>query len=94
MYIQDIFQEDFAAIHENNIALCDIYSEYFLEPETEEPLIEDYKELRDEKEIPEEVLDEKEFKELSFNLSSGVPIATPVFDGASVGLPEGWPFLA
>ena len=29
-------------------------------------------------------LNEKEFKELSFNLSSGVPIATPVFDGASV----------
>jgi len=29
-------------------------------------------------------LNEKEFEELSVNLSSGVPIATPVFDGASV----------
>ena len=29
-------------------------------------------------------LNEKEFEELSINLSSGVPIATPVFDGASV----------
>jgi outer membrane protein assembly factor BamD (BamD/ComL family) len=63
VYIQDIFQEDFAAIHENNIALCDIYSEYFLEPEAEEPLIEDSGEPRDEKEIPEEVLEKKEFKE-------------------------------
>ena len=40
-YISDIFQEDFTAIHENNIALCDIYSEYFLEPEPDEPLIEE-----------------------------------------------------
>ena len=29
-------------------------------------------------------LNEKEFEELSSNLSSGIPIATPVFDGASV----------
>jgi len=29
-------------------------------------------------------LNQKEFEELSANLSSGVPIATPVFDGASV----------
>jgi len=29
-------------------------------------------------------LNEKDFEELSLNLSSGVPIATPVFDGASV----------
>ena len=29
-------------------------------------------------------LNEKDFEELSVNLSSGVPIATPVFDGASV----------
>ena len=29
-------------------------------------------------------LNEKEFDELSLNLSSGVPISTPVFDGASV----------
>ena len=29
-------------------------------------------------------LDNKEFEELSSNLSSGIPIATPVFDGASV----------
>ena len=29
-------------------------------------------------------LNDKEFDELSLNLSSGVPIATPVFDGASV----------
>jgi len=29
-------------------------------------------------------LDEKEFDELSLNLSSGIPISTPVFDGASV----------
>jgi len=29
-------------------------------------------------------LDKKEFEELSINLSSGIPIATPVFDGASV----------
>ena len=29
-------------------------------------------------------LSKKEFDELSTNLSSGVPIATPVFDGASV----------
>ena len=28
-------------------------------------------------------LDEKQFKELCNNLSNGVPIATPVFDGAS-----------
>ena len=29
-------------------------------------------------------LNDKEFDELSINLSSGVPVATPVFDGASV----------
>ena len=29
-------------------------------------------------------LKEKEFEELSINLSSGIPISTPVFDGASV----------
>ena len=29
-------------------------------------------------------LDDKEFEELSTNLSAGVPISTPVFDGASV----------
>jgi len=29
-------------------------------------------------------LNDKEFEELTFNLSSGVPISTPVFDGASV----------
>ena len=29
-------------------------------------------------------LNEKEFEELSLNLSSGVPVSTPVFDGASV----------
>ena len=51
VYIQDIFQEDFAAIHENNIALCDIYSEYFIEPTVEEPLIEESEKSEDEKEI-------------------------------------------
>jgi hypothetical protein len=61
VYIRDIFQEDFAAIHENNIALCDIYSEYFLEPTAEEPLIEEVGEIEEEKEFPEEVLEEKEF---------------------------------
>jgi DNA-directed RNA polymerase subunit beta len=30
------------------------------------------------------LLNEKEFDELSVNLSSGIPIATPVFDGASI----------
>jgi DNA-directed RNA polymerase subunit beta len=29
-------------------------------------------------------LNDKEFEELSINLSSGIPISTPVFDGASV----------
>ena len=28
-------------------------------------------------------LDNKQFNELCFNLSNGIPIATPVFDGAS-----------
>jgi len=63
VYISDIFQEDFAAIHENNIALCDIYSEYFLEPEPDEPLIEEPKETEEGKEIHEEVLEEPESKE-------------------------------
>ena len=49
VYIQDIFQEDFAAIHENNIALCDIYSEYFLELTGDGPYIEEPIETEEEK---------------------------------------------
>ena len=30
------------------------------------------------------LLNDKEFDELTVNLSSGIPVATPVFDGASV----------
>lgn len=63
VYISDIFQEDFAAIHENNIALCDIYSEYFLEPTAEEPLIEEPGDTEEEKESPEKVIEPLESKE-------------------------------
>ncbi len=63
VYTRDIFQEDFAAIHENNIELCDIYLEYFIEPEVEEPLIDEPEGAEEEKEIPEENIEEPPIKE-------------------------------
>ncbi len=79
VYIRDIFQEDFVTIHENNIALCDKYSEYFLEPEPDEPLIEEPEETEEGKESPEEVLEEPEFKEPPVDIPDE-PVEEPVAD--------------
>jgi len=87
VYIRDIFQEDFAAIHENNIELCDIYSEYFIEPEVEEPLIDEPEETEEEKEIPEKNIEESPIKEPTVDIREK-PLEEPESDKPLIEEPE------
>jgi len=89
VYIQDIFQEDFAAIHENNIVLCDIYLEYFLEPASADPFIQEPEKPYDGKGVSEEVIVNKEFNKPIVKISDE-PVEDLVVDEFQIEESENW----